>query len=1574
MRIRARSLSTVAAVSIVLSLVLGAWGPATAHEETGVPTATPAADGPAARTDLPPAVAPGAGAPLPSLPVRFEKNMGQAAPEVLFAANHGDESLLMLRDGLVAVRDGHAVQIVFVDARAEQVVGEDPLGVTHYYTGQDTSAWLRDVPTFASVRLVGLHEGIDVVVYAVEGGFEFDHVVAPGAEPGRIRLRIEGAEPHLAADGSLQLGHAGPRLGAPIAYQGGDSVPVAFHVEGREVTYGLGAYDASLSLVIDPTIKYSSYLGASGTDYLQAVRVIDPPAPFPPDQRVVYVAGHVSSGSTYPSGFGTTLLHGVSSTGYQGIVARLVYDLSTREMSTDWVAYYGGTGTEYLYGLDVLEDGTVAVTGYTYSTDLPLADPVLLMDPSGSTVLYDGSVRTGTNADIFVATLDGTGALLFSTYLGGGGTDYGRGVALDGAGHVVVAGYNSGPATTPPFPTTPGAYQPAPVGTLSEVVVARIDTTTSPASLVFSTFIGGGNSDYAYGVDVDSSGVYVVGEAYYNAVSCAVLATYCVPYPTTPGAFQTVPVGPGTATLYMGFLTKLSPTGDGLVYSTYLDGTAIDEATSVAVVPGGSAWVAGHTSSTDFPVCPAYCGATPAQATKSGGTDTFLVRMAPDGSSMEYGSFLGSSGTDTSGALRPAPDGSVVAFLQTSGTGLPVVGATFPTKPGGTDTYMARIDPASGITLATWLGGTGVDNAYGADVDDVGNIYLAGMTTSTGATGTFPLVFPVQGTAAGGGEGYLTVFGKAPPVAIITADTALLPAVSTPVLMPAGHYLPVATPYQPVTMQAVTLDGSSSLDGDYPRDPSLDEWRLYDGATLLATETGVTVPSFSPLDFSTPTERKVCLTVHDTDPIPGAYDTSSTSCLDIKWLNQPPVAAFTPTPDAVQLGASIAFVDASTDPEGTPLSYDWDFGDGSTSALPEPVRVYAAAGTYTVSLTVTDAHGGTDTATETVEVVLGPVADFAPDAPPHVPGATITFTDTSQAGSEPIQARVWDFGDGATAVYGDAAPATVQHAYATPGVYVVTLNVTDGNHSHAKSLPIVVAPRAPVPGADTYTARQYEALDVPAPGLLGNDVSPDGLALQAQGATAPAHGSVTCAGIPGVCADGSFTYTPTGAYVGPDAFTYEVFDGVQAVTVPVVVKVATSPPPTASIGVRMHGLSMRLSDLSVPGYAPVVDRTWTVPGIGTFHGTSPVVDFPAAGTYNVGLTVEDAFGLTGTAYVVVYAAAAPVQPEPFSDAPVAVAGADRKVTEGASVVLDGGGSLGASLRFAWQQTGGPMVGLSGHDQVRPVFTAPAVTEAGPAVLVFSLRVYDGHRWSTADEVRITVEDAAHRPTASVVMPVQSVRAGETVVLEGVGSDPDGDAVTHRWKQVAGSAVHLQGTAEPTVSFTAPRDGVLRFVYAVSDGTSQATAEAVVEVIPRGPVATFTALPRDAPGLWAFQAETRGMQYEWDFGDGSPPSHLAAPTHRYAESGDHTIRLMVTDAEGRTDLVAREIHVAATALTGLAGSGLETGNADGAATLSGLDPADAGGADAGAAKAHDVPTALHLVVAGLAVVLLVRRRH
>ena len=337
--------------------------------------------------------------------------------------------------------------------------------------------------------------------------------------------------------------------------------------------------------------------------------------------------------------------------------------------------------------------------------------------------------------------------LVYSTFLGGTGLDHARGIALDPGNNAYVCGFTD----SLDFPTTPGAYDTSSNGGLYDAFVTKLNA--SGNGTVFSTYIGGAQEDRAYAIHVDSTNVsYVAG--YTNSSD----------FPTTVGAFDTTYNG---VVSYDPFVLKLNAAGSALSYSTYLGGSYADYVYGLDVDSSGCAYVVGYTYATDYPTT---AGAW--DTTHNGGWyDAFITKLASNGGSLSYSTYLGGSSDDYGYGIALDSNNNAYVTGETYSTNFSVTGGAYSgSNAGGFDAFVTKLNAAgSGLSYSTYLGSTGTDGGYYLTVDGSGQAYVAcfagatGFPTTVGAydttfnTGTDVAV--VKLNAAGNGLVYSTYIG-----------------------------------------------------------------------------------------------------------------------------------------------------------------------------------------------------------------------------------------------------------------------------------------------------------------------------------------------------------------------------------------------------------------------------------------------------------------------------------------------------------------------------------------------------------------------------------------------------------------------------------------------------------------------------------------------------------------------------------------------------------------------------------------------------------------------------------------------
>jgi hypothetical protein len=673
--------------------------------------------------------------------LRFEANRGQADPEVRYLARgRGFALLLTPEEALLRLetRTGGfpIVRMRFVGSNPRAVVAGDGLlqGQSNYFLGGDSSRWITDVPAYGKVLYQGIYPGIDLVFRGRGRLLEFDLIVRPDGDPEQAKISFQGADALELDDGGDLLLRAGGeeiRLQSPFVYQdSGEArapVPCRYVLEdGGLVGFEVAAYDRRLPLVIDPILRYATYLGGSGEDHGRAIEV--------DSGGFVYVAG-----STLSLDFPTT--SGALARQSPGDQDAFVAKLSPNGARLIYATYLGGSQIDFARGLSLDEAGNVHVVGETQSTDFPTANAV-------QPALAGGS-------DSFVAKLNATGsALVYSTYLGGTDFDSLRGIDLDASGSVVLMGHTA----SADFPLQV-PWQSS-FGGLLDAFVAKLDP--AGGALLFSTYLGGSGEDLPYhnqptdpgeapgwDVEVDAAGfIYLAG------------TTESTDFPTV-NAFQPNHGGG----VRDAFVTKFDPTGTDVLFSTYIGRSKGDTARGIAVDLLGNIYVAGGTRSDEFPVTP-----NAFQKVKSVLYDAFILKLDPTGSTLIYSTLLGGNSGEDANALEIDPAGNAFVAGHTASTDFPVLNAVQPTSGGGTrDLFLAKLLPdGSGLVYSTYLGGSGEETPWGVNLglalDPIGNAYVAGSTASI----DFPVTSGslVQALPAGGYDAIVAKVRTEPEVQV----------------------------------------------------------------------------------------------------------------------------------------------------------------------------------------------------------------------------------------------------------------------------------------------------------------------------------------------------------------------------------------------------------------------------------------------------------------------------------------------------------------------------------------------------------------------------------------------------------------------------------------------------------------------------------------------------------------------------------------------------------------------------------------------------------------------------------------
>jgi hypothetical protein len=548
------------------------------------------------------------------LPLSFEENRGQTDARVRFLSHGSGYSILLAPSEVVLnlqsagqARHQSTIRIGFPGAKSSPVMAGDErqTAISSYFIGNDPAKWVTGAPNFARVHYRDLYPGIALAFYGNQGQLEYDFVVAPGADPRAIRLAFEGVDDmRIDAAGDLLVSTAAGqvRQHKPIVYQ--QSGSLRHMIDGRyvlqshnRVAFEVGGYDARKPLIVDPVLSFATYLGSPGDEVGFGLSAAASQATLPAiavDQEGnVYVTGFNGGSAATFTGHPATLTAAQGGGGFGVFVVKMN---STGALVYDVV--FGGGLTDVGGGIATDSTGNAYITGFTGSPNFPITTGAPQTSNYGN----------ASNPNAFVAKVNTTGtALLYSTYLGGTGSFWGRGIAVDHSGNAYVTGTASASGGTS-FPLVNAISSTPSAGFLTEV-------NSAGTAFVYSTFL---NPGIGYGVAVDSGGnAYVTGSTGTQS-------------------------GPSPA---QGYVLKVDANGSGIAYGPVLLGTAGQQTVGfgIALDAENDAYVTGMTSDPSFPQI-----TSGAAQTKYGGglTDGFALKLNSSGSlPPEYGTYIGGLGS-----------------------------------------------------------------------------------------------------------------------------------------------------------------------------------------------------------------------------------------------------------------------------------------------------------------------------------------------------------------------------------------------------------------------------------------------------------------------------------------------------------------------------------------------------------------------------------------------------------------------------------------------------------------------------------------------------------------------------------------------------------------------------------------------------------------------------------------------------------------------------------------------------------------------------------------------------------------
>jgi hypothetical protein len=731
-------------------------------------------------------------------PLAFELNRGQTDPRVKFLSRAGHRTLWLTNDEavLAVAQSSHGrragmtkevagkpvvLRMQFVGANENpKIRGEHrQQGTVNYFMGKP-EAWRRKIPTYERVRYHSLYPGIDLVFYGSNQELEYDLVVTPGADPGQIRFALQGAK-------SMRIDEAGNLV---LATQAGDVIqqkPKVYQRSGatlkpvsgeyvitarNEVSFRLGNYDPKSTVVIDPVLKYSSFLGGSGLDSGRGIAV---------DSSKRAVVTGLTCSLNFPRTTGPKSFQGCAA-----FVSKFDFTGSHLIFST----FVGESNFEFfdVGGMALDSAGNTYITGITENRNFPTTPGA-----------FETELGPGDPFAAFVTKISANGSeLVYSTFLGGGIHDEGHAIAVDANGNAYVTGETHDPN----FPTTSGVFQRhCKLFDVSCNAAFVTKLNANGSKLIYSTFLGGSSNGVqaGRGIAVDSDGnAFIAGE------------TDSSDFPTTAGSAQPV-FGGGASDA---FVAEVSSSGSHLIYSTYLGGSGIgvagtgfDSGSAIALDSLGNAYVTGTTGSANFPIKNAFLSQCVFQVHFC--VDSFVTKLNSSGR-LVYSTYLHIGGGS---GIAVTPGGEAYVTGSTTSAGFPTTQTAFQRVLGGgatafglgaNDIFLTKFTPTGKLIYSTYFGGSGDEFGGAVALDRDTNAYLTGTVGST-----LPVTPGAFQQKFGGGESDAFVAKVVALCALSTVNRTVTicspgngSTVKSPVNIVAG-----TTDVTPVKLTQIYLDG-----------------------------------------------------------------------------------------------------------------------------------------------------------------------------------------------------------------------------------------------------------------------------------------------------------------------------------------------------------------------------------------------------------------------------------------------------------------------------------------------------------------------------------------------------------------------------------------------------------------------------------------------------------------------------------------------------------------------------------------------------------------------------------------------
>jgi gliding motility-associated-like protein len=921
----------------------------------------------------------------------------------------------------------HIYEMRFLNSNPNaQIVPDKPLSTyTNYILGNDSTKWAGNCKTYQAVTYKNIYPNIDVRYYTSNGVLKYDLIVNPGGDVSNIALYFDGVDNLKLKEGALHIKTSVDEVVemAPYTYQlinnTRTEIPASFDVKGNIVRFKLGAaYSKSSTLVIDPSLVFSTFTGSSADNWGYTATY---------DRNGNFYAGGIvfGMGGSFPvsnGAFQQNFQGGNSATGEPGGFDIGIMKFDPTGANRIYATYLGGRqGNEQPHSLVVDPAGNLVIAGRSTSSDYPVAGPLQTYGPLNG------------GWDIIVTKLNATGtALIGSVRIGGKGDDgvnihhkytvpgaesinrnYGDDarseVILDASGNIYFASCTQ----SPDFPTTAISAQtviggPNAKNRSQDAVVLKLAPDLS--SVLFSVLFGGNDDDAAFVLAINplSGNIFVAGA---TASTNFPGDKTGVKYPTYQGGISD------------GFVTEFTSNGL-MLHNSYFGTSGIDVIYGIQFDKFGFPYISGITTGT-WPV-------VNATFSQSAGKQ-FIVKLKPDLSDFVYSTVFGSGASNPNLSLTALlvdrcenvyvsgwGGGEVEAEgYPSAGTGgLSVTSDAYQKTTDDKDFYFFVLEKNANSQLyGSYFGQTG---GFGEHVD--------GGTSRFDVNGVIYQAICANCSVKDPAHPFPTTPG-------VWASRNGSPGCNLAAIKIAFNLAGISAGIQ-ASINGVIRDtsGCVPLTADFTDTVAMGKkyiWDFNDGSSPVTT----TAPTVSH-SFNTIGLYRVQLVSVDSS----SCNITDTAYITMRVRNDKVGMAFSSAkiPPCNSLGFQFTNNSTSVRPF-TASSFIWDFGDGATQAAGggTVTHTYSAAGTYNVRLLLVDTNycNTPDSLVKQIRIASNVKAQFVTPPAGCVP-YTASFTNTSSGGSN----FVWDFGDGSGSV-----AANPQHLYSSVGTYQVRLIASDTN-------------------------------------------------------------------------------------------------------------------------------------------------------------------------------------------------------------------------------------------------------------------------------------------------------------------------------------------------------------------------------------------------------------------------------------------------------------------------------------------------------------------------------------------------